>query len=95
MWTLCAGLRAGRSNSRGRLRDLLEDEVGVEADAVLALDDLAGGAQDLDRLGQQELDAELADDPPPAAIEHLHRVLAEDLVARQCIDEHPVLLVLA
>ena len=75
-----------------RLGDLLEDELGVEADAVLVLDDLAGGAQQLDRLGQQELDPELGDDPPPAAVEHVHRVLAEDLVARHRVDEHGWLL---
>ena len=28
------------------------------------------------------------DDPPPAAVEHLHRVLAEDLVAGHRVDEH-------
>ena len=54
----------------GRLGDLLEDEVGVEADAVLVLDGLAGGAEQLDGLGQQELDSDLGDDPAPAAIEH-------------------------
>ncbi len=42
-----------------RLGDLLEDQLRVEPDAVLVLDDLAGAAQQLDRLGQQELDPEL------------------------------------
>ncbi len=64
----------------GRLGDLLEDELGVEADAVLVLDDLAGAAQQLDGLGQKELDSDLGDDPAPAAIEHRERVLTKDLV---------------
>ena len=42
---------------RGRLGHLLEDPLGVEAHPVLLLDDLPGVAQQLDRLGQQELDA--------------------------------------
>ena len=71
----------------GRLGHLLEDELGVEADAVLVLHDLAGAAQELDRLGQQELDPELGHDPPPAPVEHCHRVLAEDLVAGHVVDE--------
>jgi hypothetical protein len=71
-----------------RLRHLLEDEVGIELDPDVVLDRLAGLPEQLDRLGEHELDAQLADDPPPAAIEHLHRVLAEDLVARHCVDEH-------
>jgi len=45
------------------LGDLLEDELGIEADAVLALDGLARAAQQLDGLGQQELDSKLGDDP--------------------------------
>ena len=70
-----------------RLGDLLEDELGVEADAVGVLDDLSGAPEQLDRLGQQELDPELGDDPPPAPVEHVDRVLAEDLVARHRVLE--------
>src|SRR4029077_11553553 len=33
-------------------------------------------------------DSELGDDPAPAPIQHLHRVLAEDLVAGHGVDEH-------
>ena len=58
-----------------RLRDLLEDELGVELDEVLALDRLARRAEQLDRFGEQELDAQLGDDSPPAAVEGLHRIL--------------------
>ena len=72
----------------GRLGDLLEDELGVEADAVLILDGLAGRAQQLDGLGEQELDSDLRDDPAPAAIEHIERVLAKDLVTGHGVDEH-------
>ena len=35
---LCAGLRACSSNCARRLGDLLEDEIGIELDAVLADD---------------------------------------------------------
>ena len=92
MCGVCAGLRACRSNSRGAFATCSRIEVGVEPDAVLVLDDLPGAAQQLDRLGQQELDPELGDDPPPAAVEHRHRVLAEDLVARHRVDEQAGLL---
>ncbi len=70
-----------------RLGDLLEDELGVEADPVLVLDDLSGAAQQLDRLWQQELDPELGHDPSPAPVERRDRVLAEDLVARHLVHE--------
>ncbi len=75
-----------------RLGHLLEDEFRVEADAVLLLDDLARVTEQLDRLGQQELDAELGDDPPPAPVQGGHRVLAEDLVTGHAIDEQAGLL---
>ena len=75
-----AGLRACSSNWLGALATCSRIELGVEADAVLVLDGLAGGAQQLDGLGQEELDSDLGDDPAPAAVEHLERVLAEDLV---------------
>ena len=70
-----------------RLGDLLQDEVGVEED-LLALDLLAGGTEQLDSLGLHELDAELADDAPPALVERGHRVRGEDLVAGHGVDEH-------
>ena len=76
----------------GRLGHLLEDELGVEADPVLLLDDLARVTEQLDRLGQQELDAQLGDDPPPAPVQDGHRLLAEDLVAGHGVDEHAGLL---
>jgi hypothetical protein len=69
------------------LGDLLEDELGIEADAVLVLDDLPGRPQQLDGLGEQELDSELGDDSPPALVEHLHRVLGEDLATEHGVDE--------
>ena len=70
-----------------RLGDLLEHELRVEEDRV-PLDLLARRAEILDRLVEHELDTELADDPAPAAIEDVHRVLAEDLVTRQFVDVH-------
>ena len=73
-----------------RLRDLLEDPVRVELDE-LALDLLAGRLEESDGLlvglGRPEVDAELGDDAAPAAIELLHRVLVEDLVPRQFVDQ--------
>jgi hypothetical protein len=70
-----------------RLGDLIEHELGIE-DHLLAVDLLARGAELLDRLVEQELDPDLGDDPPPAAIEDGHGLLAEDLVARHRVDEH-------
>ena len=74
------------------LGDLLEDELGVEPDPVLILDDLAGLLQQVHRLGEQELDPDLGYEPPPAAIDHGHRVFAEDLVAGHGVDEQGGLL---
>ena len=73
------------------LGDLLEDPVGVEADE-LALDLLSGAREELQRLGVQELDPELADDAPPAAFELGQGGLVEDLVAGQVVDQHSSLL---
>jgi hypothetical protein len=70
-----------------RLRDLLEHELRIELHHG-AVDVLPGLAELLDRLGEDELDAELGDDPPPAAVERLHGLAGEDLVARQGIDDH-------
>ena len=84
----CAGLRACTSNSRGRLRHLLEHELRVEEDRVV-LDPLAGLAEQLERRSAVELDADLGDQPAPAGVEHGHRVLGEDLVARHRVAEHP------
>src|SRR6185437_14526866 len=39
------------------------------------------------RLGRAEVDPELADDAPPAALELLHGRLVEDLVARHFVDQ--------
>ena len=41
---------------------------------------LTGAAQQLYCLGQEELDSDSEDDPPPAAIQHRERVLTKDLV---------------
>ena len=79
-----AGLHVERPR---RLRDLLEDEVGIEPDAV-ALGAHPGLGEEVDGLGQDELDAELAHDPLPPALERLDRVRREDLVTRQLVDEH-------
>jgi hypothetical protein len=75
-----------------RLRDLLEDELGVEPDAVLVLERLAGAGEQLDGLGEQELDPDLGHQASPAAVDHGHRVFAEDLVAGHGVDEQGGLL---
>ncbi len=78
-----------------RFRHLLEDPVRVELDE-LTLDLLPCGLEQGDafrmRLRGSEVDPELADDPPPAALELLHRRLVEDLVARHLVYEHSGLL---
>ena len=86
-WMLFSGLRACTSNSRGALATCSSTNSGSRID-LLAVDLLAGGAKGLERLVEQELDPDLGDDPPPAAIEDRHRVLAEDLVAGHRVDEH-------
>src|SRR5581483_382509 len=72
------------------LRDLLENPVRVELDE-LPVDLLAGCFEQRDallvRLRRAEVDAELADDAAPAALELLHRRLVEDLVARHLVDQ--------
>jgi hypothetical protein len=73
-----------------RLRHLLEHELGVEED-LLVLHALAGLLEVVDRLGQHEFHAELRDDPPPAAVERVDRLLAEDFVAGHPVDEHELL----
>jgi hypothetical protein len=50
-----------------RLRNLLEHELGIELDDR-ALDDLPGLAELRERVGEEELDPELADDAFPAAL---------------------------
>ena len=59
MWTVLRGIARLQVELARRLGDLLEDELGVELDQVLALDGLARRAEVLDRLREQELDPEL------------------------------------
>ena len=70
-----------------RLRDLLEQEVGVELDALLR-DVLPRQSEELERLVAQELDTELGDDSPPAPVERGDGLLGEDLVPRHPVDQH-------
>ena len=70
-----------------RLRDLLEQEVGVELDALL-LDVLPCLSKELESLVAQELDPELGDDPPPSAVERRDGLLGKDLVPRHAVDQH-------
>jgi hypothetical protein len=71
----------------GRLGHLLEHELRVEVDH-LPVHPLARLGEQLDRLRLGELDADLGNDPAPAAVEHRDRVRREDLVPRHRVDEH-------
>ena len=87
MCTLLAGLRAWTSNECGAFATCSRMKSGSSQTLSPSVRMPCGG-EELDRLGQQELDAELADDPLPAPLERLDRVRREDLVARQLVDEH-------
>jgi hypothetical protein len=71
----------------GRLRHLLEHEVGVE-EYGLVLDLLPRLAEQVEGALVHELDADLARQPPPALVKGRHRVLREDLVSGHAVDEH-------
>src|SRR6202044_3739727 len=66
---------------------LSQDELRVQEHHV-PVHALARLGEQLDRLGLGELDADLGDDPPPAAVEHPDRVGGEDLIPRHRVDEH-------
>src|SRR4029453_8841010 len=70
------------------LGDLLEHELRIELDEVVALARLARRAEQLDGPGDHDFNPEPGDNPPPAPIEDVNRVLAEDLVAGHGVDEH-------
>src|SRR5205823_11151083 len=70
-----------------RLRDLLEDPVRIEPDE-LPFDLLAFATKVVQRLLAEELDPEVADDSPPAAVELGQRRLVKDLVPRHRVDQH-------
>src|SRR4051812_24622089 len=69
------------------LRQLLHHELRVEP-YELAVHTLACRAEEVERLLAVELDPDLGDETPPAAIEDRHRLLGEDLVAGHPVDEH-------
>ncbi len=71
-----------------RLRDLLEQEVGVESHDAVVRHVLARVAQPLLRLRQVEADADLRHQPAPAALEGVHRLVGQDVVAGHAIHEH-------
>jgi hypothetical protein len=79
-----AGLEVER---RRRQRDLLEHELRVE-EHDLALDALARGPQQGDRLPVVERDPDVGEDPAPAPLQGRDRVRVEDLEARHAVDEH-------
>jgi hypothetical protein len=91
MCTLFAGLRACTSNSLGRLGHLGEHELGVELDR-LAVDALAGLAEELDGLGLDELHPDLRNDATPAAVQDLDGVGRQQLVTGHLVDEHRYLV---
>ena len=70
MWADFSGLRACSSNSRGALATCSSTNSGSRK-TFSPSTFWPAGAEVLDRLGEHELDAELGDDPPPAAVEEL------------------------
>ena len=88
MWTLCSGLRACTSNSRGALATCSSTKSGSSL-TVVALDLLAGLREHVDAPpAAMNSTPSSRDDPPPAAVERRDRVLGQDLVARHPVDEH-------
>ena len=87
MWTDRSGLRAWMSNSRGALATCSRMKSGSSLTLLPSTFCPALRNSSSDSV-EQELDAQLGHDPPPSAVERLHRVLAEDLVARHLVDEH-------
>ena len=82
------GVAGVQRECRRRLGDLLEHEVGVEPHDVV-LDGLAGLAEETQRLGMVKGDPDLLEQTPPAALDRGHGVLAQHLVARHAVAEHP------
>ena len=72
---------------RRRERDLLEHEVRIE-EHDLPLDALPCVAQGFERLRMVELDADVGENPAPAALERRDRVVVEDLVSGHPVHEH-------
>ena len=79
-----SGFRACNVNSAGAFATCSRIQSGSNLDE-LALDVLPGLAEVVERFLVQELDPELAHDPPPASLQLLHRRFVEDLVARQLV----------
>jgi hypothetical protein len=71
----------------GRCSHLLEHEVRIEPYDG-AVHRLARAAEVLDSAVVQKLDADLGDQPPPAPLDHSHRLFGEHLVARHDVLEH-------
>ena len=93
MWIVCAGLRAWRSNSRGAFATCSRIQSGSSLTSWPSTfwpAASSSGDRLLVRLRRAEVDAELADDAPPAALELLHGRLVEDLVARHLVDQQAV-----
>ena len=93
MWTVRSGLRACRSNSRGAFATCSRIQSGSSLTSwPSTFWPAASSRRSSARAARREVDAELADDAPPAALELLHRRLVEDLVARHLVDQHGSLL---
>ena len=76
---------------RGRLRDLLEYELRVEAHEI-ALDPLTCPAEQLERPRLVELHADLGDEALPASLDELDGLGCQGLVARHGVCEHPAII---
>jgi hypothetical protein len=77
-----AGLHVELARGLGHL---LEHELRVELDD-LAVGLLPGLAEQLDRLGLGELDADLGHDAPPAPVQDADGIFREDLVPGHAVD---------
>ncbi len=88
---LRSGLRACSVNSDGALATCSSTKSGSRRTTV-ALDGLTGSAEQPQGLGMIERDADLLQQPPPAALDRGHRVFAQHLVAGHAVPEHGAML---
>ena len=85
--TVRSGFRACRSNSAGAFATCSRIQSGSSFTSSPSTF-CPACSKYVERLGVQELDPELADDPAPAALELRQRELVEDLVPRHVVDQH-------
>src|ERR1700684_1253344 len=87
MCTLCAGLRACTSNSRGAFATCSSTNSGSRYTTSPSTR-WPALANSSDAPGLGDLDADRGKNPPPAAIQDRDRVRGEDLIPRHRVHEH-------